>query len=140
MPADFFIDTHRGIVFSKATGVLGYSEVLDHMDRLSSNPDFRPEFHQLFDFREVTKATLSHQEIRTLAQRVIFSERSRRAFVVSGELNFGIGRVFQAYRDINGEPGIVIFKEMREALSWLSLAAEPEPGLFAKLNSSAHDA
>lgn len=125
MPADFFIDRQRRIVFSKATGVLGYAEGLDHMNRLQGNPDFVPEFDQLFDFREVTTVALSHEDVRNLAERAIFSARSRRAFVVAGDLSFGVARVFEAYRDLHGESGIVIFREMKEALAWLSLPAEP---------------
>lgn len=133
MPADFFIDTQREIVFSKATGVLSAADVYDHMDRLKSSPDFRPEFNQLFDFRSVTKALLPHDEVRALAKQAIFSPRSRRAFVVSGDLNFGIGRVFGTYRELEGETGIVIFKEIREALAWLALSAEPDQTLFTGL-------
>ncbi|MES2921488.1 MAG: hypothetical protein V4819_08080 [Verrucomicrobiota bacterium] len=140
MPADFFIDSQRGIVFSKAAGVFGHAEALDHMDRLQSDQDFHPEFNQLFDFREVTTITLSCAEVERLAQRDIFSARSGRAFVVFGDLGFGLGRVFETYRELQGETGIAIFRNMQEALSWLSLPAEPEPGLFSKLQASPTDA
>ena len=140
MPADFFIDTQLGVVFSKAVGMLALADGLDHMDRLQSHPDFRPEFKQLFDFRRVSEVALSNDDIRRLAQRTIFGKTSRRAFVVSGDLEFGIGRMFEAYRDVAGESGIVIFREMKEALAWLSLSAEPEPGLFAKLNLPGNEA
>lgn len=133
MPADFFIDRQRKIVFSKATGKLGYAEGLDHMDRLQIHPDFQPEFDQLFDFRDVTEVDLSHDDVRQLAERPVFSPRSRRAFVVSNALSFGVARMFQAYRDIRGESGITIFKEMKEALSWLSLSEEPD--VLSKLQS-----
>ena len=69
MPADFHIDVQRGIVFSKAIGTLDRAVALDHMDRLESHPDFRPEFNQLFDFREVTSIALTHAEVRELAER-----------------------------------------------------------------------
>jgi hypothetical protein len=127
MPADFYIDAERHIVFSKATGVLGRSEALDHMDRLERNPDFRSDFNQLFDFRSVTAVQLSHEEIKVLATRTIFHPSSRRAFVVARDFDFGIGRVFGTYRDLAGEPGVAVFREMKEALSWLSLPSELEP-------------
>lgn len=136
MPADFHIETGRKMVFSKAVGVLGLAEVLDHMERLLAHPDFRPEFNQLMDFREVTEMTLSHAEIRQLALRTIFSPTSMRAFVVKGDLQFGIGRMFTTYREFEGEIGIVIFKEMKDALAWLSLEAEPDSAMFAGLYRS----
>jgi hypothetical protein len=134
MPADFFIDTPLGMVFSKATEVLDWAEALDHMDRLQAHPDFRPEFNQLIDFRPASPITLTHEQVRRLAHRPVFSARSRRAFVVASDLAFGLGRAFSTYRDLAGEPGIVIFREMPPALAWLGLAAEPDPGLFPKLN------
>lgn len=85
MPADFSIDARLGIVFSKATGVLCWDDAVDHMDRSSSHPDFRPEFNQLFDFRQVQRTILSHDEIHRLANRRIFSEHSLRAFVVADD-------------------------------------------------------
>jgi len=134
MPADFYIDTQYGIVYSKATGVLDRAAVLDHMDRLSQHPEFRPEFNQLLDFRETTKVELTAEQVQVLAMRKIFSERSKRAFVVSSDLQYGLSRVFEAYRNLAGEKGISIFREMAGALSWLGLSAEPDPKLFTKLN------
>ena len=136
MPADFFIDAQRGMVFSKAKGVLTWADVVGHMDRLQSHAEFCPEFNQLSDFREVTAIALSHEDVKELAKRTIFSPRSRRAFVVFGDWQFGIGRIFGTYREMEGETGIAIFREMNEALSWLSLAAEPETKLFTRLNST----
>jgi hypothetical protein len=134
MPADFYIDAKHGMVYSKATGVLDRAAVLDHMDRLSQHPEFRPEFNQLLDFRETTKVELTAEQVQVLAMRKIFSERSKRAFVVSSDLQYGLSRVFEAYRNLAGEKGITIFREMPGALSWLGLSAEPDPKLFTKLN------
>ncbi|MDE3083959.1 MAG: hypothetical protein KGJ37_01915, partial [Verrucomicrobiota bacterium] len=100
MPADFHIDASRGFVFSKAIGLLSRADVLDHMDRLSQHPDFRPDFNQLLDFREVTAISLSSDDIWELAQRKIFSPAARRAFVVCSDLHFGLGRMFGAYREL----------------------------------------
>ena len=137
MPADFFIDARLGMVFSKATGVIRWVDAVDHMDRLSTHPDFRPEFNQLFDFREAQGVALSHDEIHRLSTRKIFGERSRRAFVVAGDFQFGIARMFSIYREMQGEPGIQVFREMNKALTWLSLTAEPDPGFFTRLDRSA---
>lgn len=139
MPADFFIDTQLKVVFSKATGLFGRAEALDHMTRLRSHPDFRPEFNQLADFRQVAAVTLTSEDIRQLASENIFSPHSNRAFVASGDLVFALGRMFGTYRDLEGEPGIRIFREMEAALSFLSLSAEPDPGLFTRLESTDHD-
>ena len=131
MPADFFIDTRLGVVFTKATGHLSWSDVANHMDRLAKHPDFRPEFKQLADFRQVTTVALSHDELRRLAKVPVFDARAQRAFVVSGDLQFGIARTFATYRELADEVGVTIFRDMAQALAWLSLPSEPEADRFA---------
>jgi hypothetical protein len=135
MPADFFIDARQGMVYSKATGVFGRVEAMDHMARLLRHPDFRPEFNQLADFREITKLALSNAEVKDLARQTVFGANSKRAFVVASDLQFGLSRMFGTFREMAGEPGLMTFKSMAEALSWLSLSAEPDPKLFILLNS-----
>jgi|SRR5882724_1721225 len=135
MPAYFYIDSELGVVFSKATGVFSRADALDHMERLSRHPDFRPELNQLADFRQITKVDLSSEEIRELAKMTIFSARSQRAFVVSSDLQFGLGRVFASYREIRGETGIMIFRQLQDALNWLSISSEPDAKVFTELGS-----
>jgi hypothetical protein len=132
MPAEFYIDTRQGVVFSRATGVFGRAEAEDHIDRLLRHPDFRPGFNQLADFRQVTETVISGADIEELSRRTIFSARSRRAFVVATDLQYGFSRMFGTFREMGGEPGIATFRDIGEALAWLSLAAEPDPGLFAR--------
>jgi hypothetical protein len=126
MPADFQIDVNRGLVRSKATGVLSLPSILDHMDRLVKHPDFRPEFNQIFDFREVSRPALSFEDVTQLAERKVFSPQSQRAFVVSADWQFGYGRMFASMRGGKGEAGIMVFRSMGEAVEWLGLPGEPE--------------
>jgi len=112
------------MVFSRVTGVLTFGDVLDHMDRLSRHPDFRPTYDQIIDFRQATEMALSDEEIRDLARRNIFGAGSRRAFLVNPGLQYGLARVFETYREMAGEHGIRIFTDDNEALSWVSLREE----------------
>jgi len=57
--------------------------------------------------------------VRQFAQRSIFSSRSRRAFVVKDDLQFGLARMFEIHRDLNGETGIRVFRTLDEALDWI---------------------
>ena len=89
------------------------------MDKLSKDPDFDPSFSQIVDFTQVRRIELSADEIRSLAQRTIFSATSRRAFIAPDEVAFGIGRMFQILRGLEGEKGIRIFRSLEEALDWV---------------------
>lgn len=120
MPADFTIDTEGGTVFSKATGVFTLGDALGHMDRLSGHPDFKPVFNQIIDFRQATEIALTCDDVRNLAKRNVFSAGSRRAFLVTPGVQFGLGRVFATYRELEGEEGIRIFTDADQARSWIS--------------------
>ena len=132
MPADFYIDVPRRMVFSYGSGVLRLADLRNHMDRLLAHPDFRPEFNQLLDFRRAEDVVITTEEIILLAARNVFSPKSKRAFVVTTDLHFGLVRMFGSYRENAGEQGIKLFREMKSALAWLSLAEEADPDLYPK--------
>ena len=108
MPSEYFIDVPRRVVFSSATGVLVAEDVLKHMDGLSRDPNFIPEFNQILDMRAVTEFQLSGEDIRGFAKRNVFSPTSKRSFLVASSLQFGLGRMFEIYRECEGEQGIKI--------------------------------
>lgn len=122
MPIEFSIDAQRGVVFSKAVGVIRFADALDHMDRLRRDPLFRPEFSELYDFRPITELAMSSAEVRELATRTVFAAESQRAFLVSSDLGFGMSQMFRSYREIGGERGIQVFKAEDEARAWLQLS------------------
>ena len=133
MPADFYIDVPRRMVFSYGSGMLRLADFRDHMERLLAHPDFRPEFSQLLDFRRAEGVVITTEEIVLLAARNVFSPKSKRAFVVSTDLHFGLVRMFGAYRENAGEQGIKLFRKMKEALAWLALTEEADLNLFSNL-------
>jgi hypothetical protein len=119
MPAFYKIDKERRLVLSTASGVFTLADAVAHMDKLSKDPDFEPGFSQIADFTQLTRIELSSDEIRRLAQRTIFSAHSRRAFIAPNETLFGIGRMFEILRGLEGEKGIRIFRTLEAALDWV---------------------
>jgi len=119
MPAFYKIDKERRLVLSTASGVFSLGDALSHMEKLSKDPDFDPRFSQISDFTHVTRIELSGDEIRRLAQRTIFSAHSRRAFIAPNETIFGIGRMFEILRGLEGEKGIRVFRTLEQALDWV---------------------
>jgi hypothetical protein len=39
--------------------------------------------------------------------------------VVKDDLQFGLARMFEIHRDLNGEPGIRVFRTLDDALDWI---------------------
>ena len=135
MPADFIIDTDLGVVFSCGSGALSYADTVGHMNRLTSDARFRPDFRQIMDFREATPVQITSAEILELAEREVFGPCSRRAFVVASDLQFGLCRMFGLHREARGEPTIRIFRDMPEAIAWIEVPAEAAQQAFDALKS-----
>jgi hypothetical protein len=117
--AFYKIDKERKLVLSSGTGVLTKEDILGHMDRLSKDPDFDPDFSQLMDFRQITGVEFGPQDVRQFAERNIFSPRARRAILVKDNLQFGLARMFEIHRELNGETGIRVFRTFDEAMDWI---------------------
>ena len=120
MAAFYKIDKERRLVLSSAAGVFTKEDVLGHMERLSKDPDFDPDFSQLIDFRQVTAFEIGPEDVRQLAERNLFSAHSRRALLVKDDLQFGLARMFEIHRELQGETGIRVFRSLDEALGWIA--------------------
>lgn len=125
MPAFYTIDKERGLVLSSGAGILTKEDILGHMNRLSTDPDFDPNFCQLLDFTNLTAVEIGPDDVREFAQRDIFSSDSRRAFVVKDDLHFGLARMFGIHRELRGEMGIRVFRNFDEAMDWISEGKSP---------------
>jgi len=126
VPAFYTIDRERELVLSSGSGILTQEDVSNHMERLSTDPDFDPNFSQVLDFTNVTAVEIRPDDIRRLAERNIFSSHSRRAFVVKDDLHFGLARMYEIYRELHGEMGIRVFRNFDDAMNWI-LAGEAAP-------------
>ncbi len=119
MPAFYKIEKERRLVMSSGPGVLTREDILGHQDRLSKDPDFDPHFSQLLDFTHVTQVDITPEDVRLAARKNIFSPHSRRALLVKDDLQFGLARMFEIHRELEGEKGIQVFRTIDEALDWI---------------------
>lgn len=120
MPAEYNIDTSLRIVFSAAHGTITDHDAFSHQDNLRNEVGFDPGFSQFFDFTKVTKVELSTEAIHRLAERNLFGLGSKRAFVVSSDLMYGLSRMFQVLiTDYQDE--LTVFRDIHEARRYLSL-------------------
>ena len=119
MPAFYKIDKERRLVISTGAGVTTLADIQAHQQRLLSDPDFDPSFSQLMDMTQVTRLELSADDIQLLAQTKLFSPNSRRSILVKSDMVYGLGRMFGTLRDLMGEDGIRVFRNLDEALDWV---------------------
>lgn len=127
MSAFYTIDKERRLVLSSGAGPLTKQDIVRHMNLLSLDPDFNPDFCQLMDFRPITAVEFGPEDIREFAKRDIYSPKARRAILVKNDLEYGLARMFEIHREIKGEPGIRVFRSLDEAMDWVVLGAAAAP-------------
>ena len=127
MPTEFTIDTKRGVVISRGTGVFTHADYLSHMARMEAHPRFCSAFNQIVDCRGFSHVDLSGWQVENLAGKSVFGSRTRRAFVVSSELQHGLARMFATWREINEAQQVMVFRDMDDAVSWLGLPPDYDP-------------
>ncbi len=127
MPYDFIINAEQHLVFSRGFGVFTHAEYLAHISRLQREVLFRPEFDQIVDCRLVTKIDITSDQLATLANMSVFAKSSRRAFVVSSDVNFGLSRMLATQLEVKKGQQTRVFRDMREALAWLNLPLDLDP-------------
>jgi len=122
MPARYTIDRDRRLVLSIATGTLTNDDLRRHMGDLTVDPDFDPGFRQIFDFRAVEELEATGSVLRDIRAASPWKEPTRRAFVCTLDVVFGMARMFQMLSD-GGPDEIRVFRRMPDALEWLEIEA-----------------
>lgn len=115
------VDTQRieGLAVCAVTGTLGLAEIKRYataMLRCAGDKGL----HLLWDLR-LARFDLSAVDVRDLAaslRTLAEGTAPRSAFVVAEDLEFGLVRMFQAYRDTDGSR-IGVFRELDAAVTWL---------------------
>ena len=127
MPCEFLIDTDRRLVISRGTDTFRYGDFLEHMKVLAADPRYNPDFDHLVDCRKFDRFDVTPEQIQDMGSQSVFAAKSRRAFVVSSALHFGMGRMFANYRDVRRGQLTVVFREVRGATDWLGLPQDYDP-------------
>ncbi len=94
----------------------------EHRCALSCDPDFVPNYRQIFDLRGVTDLELTSTDLRERVANDVFGGGSRRALVASSDLVFGMARMYQLLAADENTDEIRVFREMSDAVRWLDLA------------------
>ena len=119
LPATYTIDTDRKLVLSRIWGAATEDEILDHGQRLRNDPQFRPEFRQLLDMRELTEILVGSEVIRNASRNQFFSPGVRRALVATSDAAFGMARMYAIQSESAGQT-IEVFRDMDTAQMWLN--------------------
>jgi hypothetical protein len=119
MPFSYKIDKERRLMKSTASGVITMADALAHQEELLKDPEFDLSFGQLIDVTQVTGVEIGSSDLRALSQTRVHSPTSHRAILASGDLVFGLARMFAIFRETMGETGICVFRNLEDALEWV---------------------
>lgn len=115
------IDREKRLVTTTAWGTVTTDQILEHHQRLRNDPSFNPDYFQLLDFTEVVFLQMDAKTVMELSDLVLFSAKSRRAFIADNPFHYGMARMYAAFHKLSGEDQIAVFTTREGALRWLSL-------------------
>jgi len=125
MPISFSIDPAAGTLYSVATGIVSYDDVVNHLDAKAKSKAL--SYAELFDAREVT-LNLSISDLQRIAQRVrtMMGRQTPARVAVVTRNNFvrGLARTYAALT-VQEHSAFDVFSDLEEARAWV-LEASPE--------------
>jgi hypothetical protein len=131
MPIINRIDHDHKVVLSRAYGVLTDEDVFAYQHAVWSQPEVQG-YNELGDMTHVTDIAIpSIHRVRDLAMKAVEMDTSgvtsRFAIVAPEDLGFGLGRMFQAYRELEkgSRKEVGVFRTLAEAFEWLGIYNPP---------------
>jgi hypothetical protein len=120
MPIAYFVDTERGVVFSKWDGAVTADDLAQHCKKLFSDERAIAIGRSVADMRGAVIEFSGDDMRQVTGEMVVPAFQKRRwmtAVVVDGPTHYGVTRQFQAHADAFGRSAI--FDNEAEALAWL---------------------
>ena len=133
MPLSYRIDTMQRIVVATASGTLTVDDLFGYQRDAWKHEEVRG-FNELVDMRKVDLLTPPPAtQLRSFAGFAASMDEavgeSRLAIVAKDDLDFGLARMFQTYRELN--PGskkqVQVFRSLKDALAYLGVTEEDFP-------------
>jgi hypothetical protein len=125
MGIEYRIDDERRMVLAQGCGVVTPENVFAYQREVWSRAELAG-YNELFDMTEVERLEPpSKGSVRDLADLAAGMDSSgcssKFAIVASDDLAFGIGRMYQSYREFDprSTKEVAVFRSMAAALKWL---------------------
>jgi hypothetical protein len=124
MGIDYRIDHERRLVRVTVGGVVTPDALFEYQKTVWSDPGIEG-YDELVDMSAVEDVeTPSHSNVNALAgfsARMDSAKQSKLAIVAADDLVFGLGRMYQAFREMKPESNkeVAVFRTMPDALAWL---------------------
>jgi hypothetical protein len=117
-------DKTLDVLVVEVTGDLSASVYDQAIDAVLTSPSFRPNINVIYDLRTARAVFLRTDEIRSVSNRAKNLGTARgtswkAAIVVSGILEYGLGRMFEFFNE-DAPYKVRVFRSMEEARTWIA--------------------
>jgi hypothetical protein len=123
MEVETRIDPDTGMRQHAVTGDLTFDGLMSALAGIYADPAFRPEQNSLWDLRETRATEISVTDLRRIVDLVRenwgTTGAPKSALVVSSDLDFGMGRMYEAFLDSDMGSQVRVFRDIDEARNWI---------------------
>lgn len=122
MPITYEIDREKGLMVTRASGTISASDFFEYVDTILADPA-NEQCDELLILEEIDVEQISAGDIRGAARRSANLSRDddfRVAVVAPGDADFGLSRMFQAFREL-GDERMAVFRSIQDACDWLGV-------------------
>lgn len=127
MPMTYEIDHDRKLVIARGSGIITMTEILDYHRQAWSRPDVIG-YGEIVDVTGIDeRSAISSVEIVNMAKTAAVDDTvigpAKLAIIVAGDLFFGLGRMYQAYREsaVNSRKRVSVFRTVNDAMTWIGV-------------------
>jgi hypothetical protein len=130
MPIVYRVDHEHRVVIARGHGTFTDTDVFDYQRGVWSSPDVAG-YDELIDMTHVVDIPMAStqriQDLASAAAHMDSSSPSRLAIVAPGDVAYGLGRMFQAYREFERKSvkEVGVFRTLDEAWSFLKRTDAP---------------
>lgn len=122
MPISYQIDEEHNLVLTTGSGVITDEDILQHKNRLLSDPNFKPGMRELSDLRGIERLDVTPDGVMKMVQHdethAPEVTAHRLAIVASKDVVYGMARMYQSLTEqivVN----VRIFRDFEAARAWL---------------------
>jgi len=117
------IDTEKEIRTHVVHGMLDIDELTIQLRKTYSAQGYDPDMDVIWDLREANFSAIEASEVKSFMEFVRkywgVGGESKAALVVSGDLDYGLSRMYEILMDGETTSTITVFKNIDEATKWI---------------------
>lgn len=118
------IDRKNNLRFQVVTGLINVPELIQQLSRLYTSPDYERDMNVLWDLSTADFSEVTTEQIQALMEMVKNfwgkEEGGKAALVATGDLNFGLTRMYELSLGAATSRNIRVFKNTADAENWLA--------------------